>query len=492
MSRELVKASRVRISELTASTELYLGVHIAGPGLTFDISCFGLDAEERLSDDRYFVFFNQPASPEQSIRLLGAQGGDSESFAVALPAVPEAVHKLALTATIDGDGQMSQVASGYVRIVAGGTEVGRYSFTGAEFSTERAVMLADVYRRGGEWRFAAVGQGFDGGLRALLENFGGEALEDEPAEAAPTSTAAPAAPGAPAASVPQQAPPPPAAVPAPQQSADATLLAVPVPVPAAPAAPPAAYPDATLLAVPVPPAAVPPAPAAPPQPAGLRISLTKYAELTKYSDAAAGQDWVKQNDKLVRVSLTKGRDVLALQGSMVAYQGKADFAHEGSGMLRTLVGNLTGQQLKLMRITGEGQVFLADEACDLHVVRLEGDSFCVGSDRVLAFEAGLEHEVRRIEGEGLPNGGFFTLQFSGHGTVVVKTNGTPVVLPVTPTPETYVDVQALVAWSRGSQVITTAPVRIRRSAYAGHAAESYSLQFRGAPGNFVVVQPFEV
>jgi len=224
----------------------------------------------------------------------------------------------------------------------------------------------------------------------------------------------------------------------------------------------------------------------------VRISLTKYAELTKCAEPAASPDWVKQNDKLVRVNLTKGRDVLALQGSMVAYQGKADFAHESSGMLRKLVGNLTGQQLKLMRITGEGQVFLADEACDLHVVRLEGDSFCVGSDRVLAFEAGLEHEVRRIEGEGLPNGGFFTLQFSGHGTVVVKTNGTPVVLPVTPTPETYVDVQALVAWSRGSQVITTAPVRIRRSAYAGHAAESYSLQFRGAPGNFVVVQPFEV
>lgn len=76
--------------------------------------------------------------------------------------------------------------------------------------------------------------------------------------------------------------------------------------------------------------------------------------------------------------------------------------------------------------------------------------------------------------------------------MVVKTNGIPVVLPVTPAPETYADVHALVAWSKGSQVITTAPVRIRRSAYAGHAAESYSLQFRGGPGNFVVVQPFEV
>jgi stress response protein SCP2/uncharacterized protein (AIM24 family) len=481
MSRELAKASRVRISELTPDADLYLGVHITGPGLSFDISCFGLDAEEKLSDDRYFVFFNQPASPEQSIRLLGAQNGDSESFALALRAVPEAVHKLALTATLDGDGQMSQVASGYVRIVAGGTEVGRYSFTGAEFSTERAVMLADVYRRGGEWRFAAVGQGFDGGLRALLENFGGEALdEDAPAAAAAAPVPAP---------VPAPAPAP---VPAP-------AAAVPVPA-AAPVPPPAPAYDATLVALPPQPLAppsvspsVPPArPAAPagfgaePAPAGVQVSLTKYAEVPE------GPGWVKQNDNLVRITLTKGQDVLALQGSMVAYQGKADFAYEGSGMLRKLVGNLTGQQLKLMRITGEGQVFLADEACDLHVVRLEGDSLCVGSDRVLAFEAGLEHEVRRIEGEGLPNGGFFTLQFSGHGTVVVKTNGIPVVLPVTPAPETYADVQALVAWSRGSQVITTAPVRIRRSAYAGHAAESYSLQFRGAPGNFVVVQPFEV
>ena len=128
MSRELAKASRVRIGDLTPSTELYLGVYLGAPGLTFDISCFGLDADDRLSDDRYFVFFNQPASPEQSVRLLGGRDGDSEGFAVRLPAVPETVHKLALTATIDGDGdgRMSQVASGYVRIVADGAEeIGR-------------------------------------------------------------------------------------------------------------------------------------------------------------------------------------------------------------------------------------------------------------------------------------------------------------------------------------------------------------------------------
>ena len=450
MTRELAKASRIRIGDLTPATDLYLGVGLTAPGLTFDISCFGLDADERLSDDRYFVFFNQPASPENSVQLLGAQQDDTESFRIVLPDVPEAIHKLSLTATIDGGGQMSQVASGHVRIVAGGTEVGRYSFTGAEFSTERAVMLADVYRRGGEWRFAAVGQGFDGGLQALLENFGGEVVEDADEPAAPPAVQEPAAPE-PTLQIPAQ-PPMPIQAQAPAQTQTQTQAPLPVPV------------------------------AAP----GVKISLTKYAEVPEQTG------WVQQNDHLVRYTLTKGQDVLALQGSMVAYQGRADFAHESSGMLRKLTGNLTGQQLKLMRVSGEGQVFLADEASHLHVVRLEGDSICVSADRVLAFDAGLEHEVRRIEGEGLPRGGFFTLQFVGHGTVVVKTNGVPVVLPVTPAPETYADIHALVAWSKGAQVITTAPVRIRRSAYAGHTAESYSLQFRGGPGNFVVVQPFEV
>jgi stress response protein SCP2/uncharacterized protein (AIM24 family) len=453
MARELVKAGRVRVGDLTAETDLCIGVHLSAPGLTFDISCFGLDADGRLSDDRYFVFFNQPVSPEKSIEVLAPLPGDTGSFRVVLPEIPESIHRLSFTATVDGDGaddgRMSQISTGHVRIVAGGVEVGRYSFTGAEFSTERAVMLADLYRRGGEWRINPVGQGFDGGLRALLENFGGEVLED----------------GAP---------------PTPQP----VLSVPPQPVPPQPVPPQPVPPQ------PVPQQPVPPRPAFDQDPAqprlpGVKVSLTKYAEV---SDRPG---WAQQNSQLVRITLTKGKDVLALHGSMVAYQGKADFAHESSGMLRKLTGNLTGQQLKLMRVSGEGQVFLADEASTLHLVQLEGDALCVSADRVLAFDDTIDYEVRRIEGEGLPGGGLHILMFSGRGTIVVKTNGIPVVLPVTPAPETYADAHAVVAWTKGAQVITTAQVRIRRSSYSGHAAEAYSLQFRGAPGNFVIVQPFE-
>ncbi|WP_244212155.1 TerD family protein, partial [Streptomyces angustmyceticus] len=177
MAREFQRGHKARIGDLTAGTDLYVGVQIAGPGLTFDISCFGLDADERLSDDRYFVFFNQPTSPEESIQLLGAQAGDSESFRVTLDKIPPHIRKLSFTAALDGAGQVSGIGPGYLRIVAGGEEVARYSFNGSEFSTERAVMLGDFYLKD-VWRFAAVGQGFDGGLEALLKNFGGEVAEE--------------------------------------------------------------------------------------------------------------------------------------------------------------------------------------------------------------------------------------------------------------------------------------------------------------------------
>ncbi|MFJ8694871.1 TerD family protein [Streptomyces roseolilacinus] len=555
MAREFQRGHKARISDLTAGTDLYVGVQIAGPGLTFDISCFGLDADERLSDDRYFVFFNQPKSPEESVQLLGAQAGDTESFRVTLDRVPEAIHKLSFTATIDGAGQMSQVGPGYVRIVAGGEEVARYTFSGAEFSTERAVMLGDFYRKDG-WRFAAVGQGFDGGLEALLKNFGGEVLEEEPPQQAVPDFAAPgfAAPGfappaggpapvqpAPAfaappapAPVPAPAPTPPPAPAPPQQPLHgaptmAAPLAPPAPVPAphapapqAPTPPPAAYghpqqpapyghvpgqtpphgapagygppapagygqqPPMGMPPMGTPPMGMPPGvPQGAPQGAGLGAALQKYRE------TPTGQRWTPQNAQLMRVDLAMGQTpVLARQGSMVMYQGKVDFGYKGAGFAGRIVGNATGQEMQLMRCTGRGQLFLAENNAQLHPIELQGDGICVSAENVLAFDESLHHEVRRIEGHGIPGGALFTMLFQGTGTVVVKTQGTPVVLPVTPA--TFADCNAVVAWSAASQVVLSSQVRLRRNAYPGHSGETVNLQFRGAPGNFIVVQPYEV
>ncbi|MFJ7303430.1 TerD family protein [Streptomyces sp. NPDC099088] len=548
MAREFQRGHKAKITDLTAGTDLYVGVQITGPGLTFDISCFGLDAHEQLSDDRYFVFFNQPKSPEESIQLLGAQSGDTESFRVTLDRIPAQIQKLSFTATIDGAGQMSQIAPGYLRIVAGGEEVARYAFSGAEFSTERAVMLGDFYLKD-VWRFAAVGQGFDGGLDALLKNFGGEVAEDEPAPQQQPSGAAPSfAPPAFGAPAPAQgfAPPPGAApqapAPAPSVHGAPTIVAplhtppggatVPPPGPApyaqppGPPGPPPGYGQQPPgQAAPMPPGYGQQAPTAPPgygqqppsappgygqqpqygQVPGQPGAPSSYgvpqgtpqagagvaAALGVFKETPTGQRWTPQNKKLIRVDLgVGGQPVLARQGSMVLYQGKVDFSYKGAGFAGRLVGNATGQEMQLMRCTGQGQVFFAENATHVHPIELQGDAICVSAENVLAFDESLQYEVRRIEGHGIPGGALFTMQFQGTGTIVVKTHGAPVVLPVTPT--TFADCNAVVAWSAAAQVIVSSQVRMRRNAYPGDTGESVNLQFRAAPGSFVVVQPYEV
>ncbi|WP_405967820.1 TerD family protein [Streptomyces sp. NBC_00015] len=557
MPREFQRGHKARISDLTAGTDLYVGVQITAPGLTFDISCFGLDADERLSDDRYFIFFNQPKSPEESIQLLGAQAGDTESFRITLDRIPPRIQKLSFTATLDGAGQMSQINPGYLRIVAGGEEVARYAFNGSEFSSERAVMLGDFYLKD-VWRFAAVGQGFDGGLDALLKNFGGEVAEEEapaapqqPQAGAATPGFAPPAFGAPSAPAPAQpqpaaqgfAPPPgatppaPAPAPAPSVHAAPTIVAPltppggghvppPAPAPAPYGQPPQPQPygQGPAPTAPMPPGygqqpqapqapQAPPGYGQPPQPPGYgqqppfgqvpgqqaygvpqgapQGGAGVAAALQQFKETPTGQRWTQQNRKLVRVDLGMGgQPVLARQGSMVLYQGKVDFSYKGAGFAGRIVGNATGQEMQLMRCTGQGQVFLAENSTMLHPIELQGDGICVSAENVLAFDESLQYEVRRIEGHGIPGGALFTMQFTGTGTIVVKTHGTPVVLPVTPT--TFADCNAVVAWSSAAQVVVSSQVRMRRNAYPGDTGESVNLQFRGAPGNFIVVQPYEV
>ncbi|WP_329559330.1 TerD family protein [Streptomyces uncialis] len=563
MAREFQRGHKARISDLTAGTDLYIGVQIAGPGLSFDISCFGLDAADQLSDDQYFIFFNQPKSPEEAIQLLGAQAGDTESFRVTLEKIPAAVQRLTFTATIDGDGQMSQVAPGYLRIVAGGEEVARYAFDGSEFTTERAVMLGDLYLKD-VWRFAAVGQGFDGGLEALLRNFGGEvAAEEEPAAPEPVPGFAPPAQAAPGFAPPAQATAPPAfaAPPAPAQAPPSAppppgygqQPGAPTPPPGygqptpppgygqAPPTPPPGYgqqpgtptppqgyaqpgygqqapaPGVPVPGVPAPgvpgqqggaaPFGQPQAPAQPQVPAQPQhtgpapfpgqgtpqapVVAGLAAGLQRFNELATGQRWTLQSEKLARVDLgTGGGPVLARQGSMVLYQGKVDFSHKSAGFAGRVVGGGTGQEMQLMRCTGKGQVFLAEEASHLHTIELQGDGVCVSAENVMAFDESLQYEVRRIEGHGIPGGALFTMQFQGTGTLVVKTHGVPVVMPVTQS--TFADCNALVAWSSGAQVIVTSQVRLRSNRSAGSTGEGVNLQFRGAPGNFIVVQPYEV
>jgi len=185
------RGQKGKLVDLGAGTRFPVEIDINAPGMSVDVSCFGLDAADRLSDDRYMVFYNQLASPADAVTLSLA--GGKARFAVNLDALPASIAKLVFVAAIDGAQTMRALGASALTV----GEAIRFPWSGADFGDEKAVIVAEIYRRDGQWRFGAVGQGFNGGLSALLAHFGG--TEAKPASPAP----APAAPAAPAPAAPK-------------------------------------------------------------------------------------------------------------------------------------------------------------------------------------------------------------------------------------------------------------------------------------------------
>jgi tellurite resistance protein TerA len=190
----LSRGQRAKIVDLVPNARTFtVGVAASAPGLTLDFACFGLDGQGKLSDERYMTFFNQPATPCGGVSLA-MPSGDAAGFAVDLAKLPPAIERLTVTAALDGEGAMSKLTGGHVRFLDGDREAARFSFTGADFAEERALMLLEIYRKDGIWRVCALGQGFNGGLAALVRHFGGEVAPEatpSPASSAPPKPSAP-------------------------------------------------------------------------------------------------------------------------------------------------------------------------------------------------------------------------------------------------------------------------------------------------------------
>ena len=200
----------------------------------------------------------------------------------------------------------------------------------------------------------------------------------------------------------------------------------------------------------------------------------------------AGRRFALQNPQLVRVAL--GEDVLSVKGAMVAFQGQVRFDHEKSGSVGKMLKKMvSSEDLPLMRISGQGEVFFANEAGFVYLVDLAGDGISVNGRNLLAFDAALQWDINRVKGAGMMAGGLFNTTVSGVGTVALCTVGQPVVLDCSQQP-TYVDVQACVAWSSHLVPDVVSSMNVR-SMLRGGSGEAFQYAFHG-PG-FVVVQPSE-
>ena len=199
-----------------------------------------------------------------------------------------------------------------------------------------------------------------------------------------------------------------------------------------------------------------------------------------------GQRFALQNSQLLRVGL--GSDVLAVKGAMVAFQGQVRFDHEKAGGVGKLLKKMvTSEDMPLMRVSGQGEVFFAHEAGYVYLVQLAGDGISVNGRNLLAFDASLTWDINRVKGAGVMAGGLFNTTVSGSGTVALCTVGHPVVLDCSQQP-TYVDVQACVAWSAHLVPDVVSSMNVK-SMLRGGSGEAFQYAFHG-PG-FVVVQPNE-
>ncbi|MCA9560341.1 MAG: TerD family protein, partial [Myxococcales bacterium] len=104
------RGQKSKLEDLTPATKIEVGVSLGNPrGLDIDVSCFGLDEAGKLSDDRYFIFYNQPKSPCGGV-AMETRGGFDKIFDVDLSRLPGNIKKLVFAATIDGGGEMSQIS----------------------------------------------------------------------------------------------------------------------------------------------------------------------------------------------------------------------------------------------------------------------------------------------------------------------------------------------------------------------------------------------
>ncbi|MDO4632382.1 MAG: TerD family protein [Eubacteriales bacterium] len=154
----------------------------SGADFDLDASAFLCGATGKCPTEKEFVFYGNLEHTSGAVKhmgdnLTGAGEGDDEEIQIDLTKIPENIEKIAFTVTIyDAEGRrqnFGQVSNAYIRIVdeSTGTELIRYDL-GEDFSIETAVVVGELYKHNGNWKFNAIGSGFQGGLAALCGHYG--------------------------------------------------------------------------------------------------------------------------------------------------------------------------------------------------------------------------------------------------------------------------------------------------------------------------------
>jgi uncharacterized protein (AIM24 family) len=210
--------------------------------------------------------------------------------------------------------------------------------------------------------------------------------------------------------------------------------------------------------------------------------------LAQFRETETGEAFSLQNSKLLKVELADVT-IQAKLGSMIAYQGSVTFEHAGSGGVSRMIKKaVTSEGTDLMKVSGSGEVFLADMAQDIHLIRLEEDFVTANGANVLAFDAGIDWDIKRVEGaSGMLGGGLFNMELRGSGWLALVSDGPPVLLEIDGE-ETFADPQAAITWSSGLTTSVKADVNVKTLIGRG-SGETLQVSFAGQ--GWVLIQPSE-
>lgn len=189
MGIQLAKGQRIDLTKTNPGlTKAIIGLgwdtnkYHGGHDFDLDASAFLVDANNKCQNDHDFIFYNNLQHPSGSVihtgdNRTGEGDGDDEQLIVDFSKIPSYVDRIGITVTIH-DAEMrqqnfGQVSNAFVRLVdeSNNQELLRFDL-GEDFSIETAVVVCELYRHGGDWKFNAIGSGFSGGLASLCRNYG--------------------------------------------------------------------------------------------------------------------------------------------------------------------------------------------------------------------------------------------------------------------------------------------------------------------------------
>lgn len=218
-------------------------------------------------------------------------------------------------------------------------------------------------------------------------------------------------------------------------------------------------------------------------------SIQQFIEQTK-QDESENDYFELETPRILEVNLMD--QVWAKAGSMISYNGEIKFEREGlleHGVGRLFKKAMTGEGSALMKASGRGRLYLADQGKKITIFDLDGESITVNGNDLLAFEPSVDWDIKLMKKvAGMVSGGLFNVTLNGSGRVAVTSHYEPLTLLVKPGESVITDPHATVAWSGHLEPEFRTDISFKTLLGRG-SGESIQMEFKGE--GFVIVQPFE-